>query len=120
MNHLVDTPIHTKALIHRVVRLRFRALVPLLHAPAVAAERGRLTVLGPSIALSQTPQQHACTPATRIGQKVVDNLGGWTKSSRFYAAIICSSAEPQFVYIENRLLFRPAPRASVCVQAELV
>ena len=62
----------------------------------------------------------AAATAARIGQKVVDNLGGWTKSSRFYAAIICSSAEPQFVYIENRLLFHLFRRASVCVQAELV
>ena len=41
-----------------------------------------------------------------------------SKSSRFYDNL--PLVEPQFVYIENRLLFRPAPRASVCVQAELV
>jgi hypothetical protein len=36
---------------------------------------------------------------TRMGQKVVNNLGGGAKSSQIYAAIICPSAEPQFVYM---------------------
>jgi hypothetical protein len=30
-----------------------------------------------------------CCPRWRLAQKVVDNLGGGAKSSRFYAAIIC-------------------------------